>query len=426
MSPDKDRSDAEAACRRSAINDFRGVKSSLLRRILYQVLPFGLVVGIILVGIWKGLTQALYTYASLIAAVILTIWLFKGMMEDIPLTMNILWSRGVLAKSQKGDIPRDCSSELASCEDFRSFMNDSEKLLNSRAGQILFGLLFAVALFCRSIYDISAWLGEDPFQTLLFNAGGLETLSRAIYLYINFYITKIITSDQLRFFTGFILEPFIGFLLGLIAWRMLVAGLQISKIDKRFDLNPRLRDPDKCGGLEPLGNLCLHNAKIVGVWGAFLGLWIVLGTSYNLNSFYVPLLYKLLILPLLLALASFFLPLWRIHCGMMEKKAEIGIKLDQIARKIDELAKKRLNSICDPEPIGSEGENLSKWMAEQDKLQKIYEESLNFPVWPFSYKILVKFLTSQAVPILGLTGLGGPLMNVIRSIMDFLNKMGGP
>ena len=427
MSPDKEISDVDTACTKPTLKDFQGVKNNILRRILYLLMPCGLIAGIFLVGLWQGFNQALYAYATLIAAVILTIWFFKDMMEDIPLAMNILWSRGILAKSRNSgeDFPLNQSSERAYREDFRGFMRDIERSLNSRTGQILFGALFSVTLLCRSIYDISMWLGEDLSQTLLFNSGGLDTCLWAAYLYINYYITAVLTLWPLRFLTGFILEPLIGLFLGLIAWRMLVTGWQISKMHKRFDLNPRLRDPDKCGGLEPLGNLCLHNAKIVGVWGAFLGLWIILGVNYNINSFYVPLLTKLLVLPLILALASFFLPLWRVHSSMLEKKAELGTELDQIARIIDEISRKRLNSVCNPEQIGSEGEHFSRWAAEQDQLQKIYEESLNFPVWPFNYQILVKFLTSQFVPILGLTGLGGPLLNVIRSLMDFLNKTGG-
>ncbi len=94
-----------------------------------------------------------------------------------------------------------------------------------------------------------------------------------------------------------IAEHFIAFIIGLMAWRMLVIGVQVWKLGKRFDLNPQLGHPDTCGGLEPLGNLCLWNALILALPGVFLGGWIILGPSTKYGDIYTSLFYKLLILP---------------------------------------------------------------------------------------------------------------------------------
>lgn len=425
MSPIIDTGEVATSDTSPALDEFQGVNCSALRRIFYQLLPLGFMAGIILDGLWQGFSMDVLVYATLIAAILLTLWFFKGMMEDIPIAMNLLWCRGILAENcnSKESAPEKDACQRASLKEYKCFMEDFEKSLNNCWGQIIFAAVFAMALLCRSAYEISLWLGEDLSHALLFNAGGLETRFWATYMYVNYYVISVISLKPMRFFTGFFVEPFIGIFLGLIAWRMLVTGLQISRLDRCFDLTPRLKDPDKCGGLEPLGNLCLHNAKIVGVWGLFLGLWIILGTSYQMYSLYVPLFYKLLALPFSLALASFFLPLWGVHCAMLDKKNDLGVALDHIAGNIDALARKRLEAAQKIDKLETDNLQISKWLAEQDVLQKIYEDSLNFAVWPFNYRIMLVFLTSQAVPLLGLTGLGGPLVVLLKSMMDFLGNI---
>ncbi|MCX6677833.1 MAG: hypothetical protein NTU95_07820 [Methanothrix sp.] len=309
-------------CPASNVMDFQGVKGNKHRLILYRFFPLGLTAGAVIGGLWDGFDDFYTTfYITFIAATLFTIWLFKEMMNEIPSTMNILWGRGILAKNRspsENSSGEDVSTQ-ASPEEFLRFMKELEMSFNSRRYQILFGLIFAVILLSGSAYEINSWMEPDISKDLLFNAGGWETLLGAAYLYISVYITYCL-ANPLDLLIGFVVGPLVGFLLGLIAWRMMAIGLQISRLDKKFDLTPRLKDPDKCGGLEPLGNLCLYNAKILGVWGAFLVLWIILGPNYDAISFYVPLLKYLLALPFLLALASFFFPLWGVHIAMLEKK----------------------------------------------------------------------------------------------------------
>jgi HrpA-like RNA helicase len=73
--------------------------------------------------------------------------------------------------------------------------------------------------------------------------------------------------------------------------------------------------------------------------------------------------------------------------------------------------------------MDAEASNLEM---ELSRLEKVYEDNQNYPVWPFNYNLLKAFAASQAVPLLGLTGLGAPILNVIRSMLDFLYQIGGP
>jgi hypothetical protein len=426
MAHEIEQHDLVLSCPISNVIDFQGVKSIKIRKILYLLLPLVLIAGAILGGLRDGFYGFKITfYITFAVATLITIWLFKEMMDEIPSTLNILWGRGILANNRppSKSSPREEVSTQASLEEFTGFMKELESSLNSSRYQILFGLIFSVILLSGYAYEFGTQFHVID-RILLLNAGGLETFLGGAYLFINFYIASSL-KDPLGSFVGFIVGPLIGFLLGLIAWRMIAIGVQISRVDKKFDLVPRLKDPDKCGGLEPLGNLCLHNAKILGVWGAFLVLWIIIGPNYANISIFIPCIKYLLALPFLLALASFFYPLWGVHMAMLEKKAEMGANLDQIARIINELARKRLNSACHLDHIGEEGKHLSGWVDDQEKLQNIYEESAKMPVWPINYQILFKLLTTQALPVLGLTGLGGPILDMIKSILDILSQSGG-
>lgn len=337
-------------------------------------------------------------------------------MDTIPATFHTLATRGILTQNRP-----TADNDLKACahnKKYPNFMQDFENALNERSGQIVFGLLFAAVLFSRSYYDINKWLPEDFLNIPLFDAGGRGTLIWAIYIYLNYYITYMLSDNPLRFFTGFILEPILGYFLGLIAWRMLITGLQVYRVDKKFNLVPRLNDPDQCGGLNPLGRLCLYNAKIVGIWGALLGIWIILGTSYQIYDNYLPLYYNQMPILLLIAVASFFIPLWGVHCAMSKKKVDLDEKLDQIAQNINELSQKRLNWALKGE---QEPDSVAK---DIEKMKKVYAENINYPVWPFNYSLILSFVTSQAIPLLGLTGLGAPILNIMRSLLDFLNQLG--
>lgn len=395
---------------------FQGVRSRRLRFILYRILPFGLIAGTVAISIQQGFILRVWIYASMILAYLLTIFLFKIMMSSISPTFHTLAMRRILIPNCS--TPDDELKATAHNEEYPNFMQDFENALNRRSGQIIFGLSFAAVLLLRSYFDFRIWLPEDFLDNPLFSAGDIETKFWATYIYINYYMNTMLSDYPLRFLTGFVVEPILGYFLGLIAWRMLITGLKIYQVDKKFSLVPRLNDPDQCGGLNPLGKLCLYNAKIVGIWGALLGIWIILGTSYHIYKYYLPLYYYQIPVLLLVAVAGFFIPLWGVHCAMAKRKVDLDIKLDQIAQNINELAQKRLNWALKGE---QEPDNLAN---DIEKMKKVYAENINYPVWPFNYSLILSFITSQAIPLLGLTGLGAPILNIIRSLLDFLNQLG--
>jgi hypothetical protein len=273
-------------------------------------------------------------------------------------------------------------------------------------------------LLARSIFEFWMWLPHDFWMGLMYRAGGAGAILDSITFYSYVFFADYSIQEPLSFWSGLFVEPFLGLIIGLIAWRMLICGKYIGLLGKEFELTPMFQHPDNCEGLEPLGNLSLLNALIISIWGIFLGGWIIIGPSAK-SGFYVPMYQALLIVPIGMALACFILPLLSIHKKMKEKGLELKDKLDRLAYKIRLLEQEKLNFAGNLNP-----ENIDKFK-DLDYIKDVYKSNLRFSTWPFNYKILLAFISSQAVPILGLTGLGAPTIGVISSIISFITKLGG-
>ena len=131
-------------------------------------------------------------------------------------------------------------------------------------------------------------------------------------------------------------------MIGLIIWRMVILGIYIWGLGKKFYIKPRLGDPDGCGGLEPLGNLCLLNALIVSIAGVYLGGWIILAhvpqpglgdplqSSWLLADEFVNLYFWLALIPIALSTICFVLPLWSIHQEMQAKAETLKQEMENM------------------------------------------------------------------------------------------------
>ncbi len=305
-------------------------------------------------------------FASGLIAASAALFLFRSLLRRIPDTFSSIWDREIVRAQEK---------------DYASFMGELEDRLNSR-GQWVAGALFAALVL--------TWY---PFWKAEFVGLALIT-------------------------AGYILESFGAFLLGLLAWRMLVVGLEARRLGREFDLTPQLGHPDRAGGLAPLGNLCLWNAMVVSVAGVYLGGWVLVGpmTAYQpIALAYTPLYYKLLSIPIVVGVISFFLPLWSIHRVMVARRAEVLRELDKLGKSINDLSRKLLSEVDELEPATSE--EMGKRL---ERMQRVYEQSQHIPVWPFNTSILVKFLGTQLVPVLTLTGIGQPVVEVIDALLQFL------
>lgn len=307
---------------------------------------------------------------------------FDVLMWRIPGTLAALWDRSLIAGTS---VVADGAQSLEG--QYAAFIRNVESWLN-HPGQAAMGIGFAVL--------VATWFQVRFSPTYT----GLLTIAE---------------------FGG---ECLVGFTVGLMAWRMGVVGWKVWELGRRFDVTPLLQHPDGCGGLEPLGQLCLSNALIVSVAGLFLGGWIVVGpiTQYHaLAAAYAPLFTKLLIIPLVFAGISFFWPLWSVHEIMVAKRALVRQRLDALGRSIDDVARELLTCAGDTDP--TKAADLAKRL---ELMQQTYQSEQHVPVWPFNTSILTKLLTAQAVPLLGLTGIGEPVLKEVQALVGLLGQVQQP
>jgi hypothetical protein len=50
-------------------------------------------------------------------------------------------------------------------------------------------------------------------------------------------------------------------------------------------------------------------------------------------------------------------------------------------------------------------------------MQQFYQKYKNYPVWPFNKEMITLLITSQAVQILSLIGLGASIANNLRALL---------
>jgi hypothetical protein len=219
-------------------------------------------------------------------------------------------------------------------------------------------------------------------------------------------------------YDGQIIEHLVAFVIGFMAWRMIIIGVQVWQLGRKFDINPQLGHPDECGGLAPLGNLCLWNGLILSILGIFLGGWIIIGPGTRYHNEYTIFYTKLLLITVGWAVVSFFFPLWSVHRVMVAKREEIQLKLNKMGQRINQLSHEILDRCHELEP--EESEKIAKKLA---ILQQTYLQHENYPVWPFNADIIKKLALSQTVQLLSLTGLGQPILNGFKIIVEILKGL---
>lgn len=230
--------------------------------------------------------------------------------------------------------------------------------------------------------------------------------------------------DPLRLSELFI-EMLIAFLIGLIAWRLIATGVQIKKIPSHFSVKMQPGHPDQCGGLAPLGNLCLLNALIIALPGIYLGGWIAIGPAIGFEAIaqvYRSVFTILLLVPVIFSGFTFFIPLWETHRVMVVKKEEILHNLDELAESLN---RRNLELLTIPENVEPDRglamvADLEKVLAQVTSLETIYARYQKLSEWPFNTGIFLQFLTTQAVPVLTLAGISQPVAGFIVSLLGLL------
>ena len=320
-----------------------------------------------------------------VVTVVVEIVLVRILFDKVPEALCAIWRRGLVG------LPDDDRA----AEAFLDFIGRFEAALNHRLAWVV-GAVFAVGGVIAT-FPIRYWMasGGSPYT----QAGQ----------WFAFYVRG-----------GAILEIPLAYMLGLLAWRFGVVAWFIARLGEQLDLRVQPRHPDRSGGLKPLGDLCLTNAFLLLVPASLLSAWIVAGTQSGLEGYAIlwsGLFKKGLVLCSVAAAFLFFRPLYHIHWQMQKQRQGIQSDLDELSGKIEEIALK----------LRAEADTLApdegaRRLDELKFLEKVYQESSQAPTWPFDWNIVLKFVTAEAIPVLSLAGVGGPLVKVVEALIGLFSQ----
>jgi hypothetical protein len=321
-------------------------------------------------------------------AILISILVTRTLFEQFPHILLMLWRRKLLC-------PRDTHAAFAEPRSqtidmvFLRFIRAIPESMNSKA-EIIFGMSGIL------IAGWTIWLLDTD-------------ILREIY--VNFRTHLLWYSILLLVRLSFIAA---GFVAGIIGWRIMVIADTISKLGKTFDFDIQINHPDGCGGLRPIGDLCLKLAYVISPLPILLGLWLVFINFFDLRYLrmvpenLVPLGSTLVLLAIptaALCLFSFFMPLGTVHTAMLRAKSKLQIELDDISQEIHQLSTDLLtkaNSLAPQQGIPLE-EKI-------EFLKRVYARNSQIPTWPYRSTHIWGLISTQIVPSLG----------VISSIVGFI------
>jgi hypothetical protein len=275
----------------------------------------------------------------ILAAIIVLITAFFSisMFKKIPNTLRRIWDRNIILSR---------GNEKDTQDKYITFLDNFEENLNSKWG-VYWGFV------CISILLLGVY-------------GNLSLLRNQSYLYMLSLLIDL-------FFFGIYI-----FIFGMILYRMYVTAKYIGKMSQEFDLNVQVLHPDKCGGIKPIGDLCLSNSHISIPVGIFLAVETIF------NGFQIGFFVGFIIV-LVISIVVFVSPVYQIHKIMLKEK----IKNLEIW---DGIFSAQIPVINEPEKM--ELSEINKYN-EYDVLLVMYREVEDFKTWPFHTSAWRKYIASE-------------------------------
>lgn len=327
----------------------------------------------------------LYLTAGL--GVVISMLCTRMLFNQFPQVLLTLWRRKVLRlKKQAGD-PQPTLEES-----FLEFVQAVPGRLNSRAG-LVFGLSGTIAI------GWTIWLLDTE-------------ILREIFLNFQtpFSWYGVMAFVRLSFLTA-------GFIGGIAGWQILVIADTVSRLGKAFEFDLQINHPDGCGGLGPIGDLCLRIAYIISPLPILLGLWLVFINFFDIRYLRMlpdnldPLASTLVFLAIpttAICIFSFFLPLGAVHAAMLREKTRLHMELDSISQEIHQLGLELLAKANDLEP--QQGVSLEEKI---DFLKRVYARNSQIPTWPYKGTHLWGLVSTQVVPAVGV------ISSIVGLVRDF-------
>jgi len=317
-----------------------------------------------------------------VLTVALVVLAIQVLFESVPQVLETILRRELIEQVPEG-------SETP----FNEYLNQFQAALRSRVQWIAAGLCAAGGLFAT--YPLQYYMQAHQFPygwsgMVLYYFGGQAA----------------------------VVDPVLGLIIGLLAWRVGVIAYFIGLIGERFNLKIQPSHSDRCGGFRPVGNLGFNLAAIILIPSIFLAVWGFITTFFKdpALQIYVALwgglFRQMLVLLACLSLFIFFQPLYKIHLGMEKNAETIRAELDGLSSEIEKLSYTLRSQAVTVSP--QEGEETLKSI---EFMKKVYGENSQIPTWPFDWKTVLSFSSAQVVPILSLVGTSGPVVDLVKGIL---------
>lgn len=258
---------------------------------------------------------------------------------------------------------KDQKLEPKSLSNFDEYIHDFENAINSK-GAYMFATLFVLVqeyFFAYKPYSISVW--------------EISTIS---------WGDKILF--PLEYYYYAIVWGFLYFLLAVLVWKLSVIVLYTRKLCRNFEIIIQPLNPDKCGGLKPIGDLCLDINLLIFFAGIGLAIY------YHIAPQEIsPYLLIFILGYLALSIFLFFFPLSEAHGAMKYYKDQL---LDDLSKRLNLEYKKMQDQIREK---GIEV-NYTK-LDRLEKIEKIYQKAELMPIWPFDKNTLTTFSYRVMFPV---------------------------
>lgn len=174
----------------------------------------------------------------------------------------------------------------------------------------------------------------------------------------------------------------------LIIYRLFINAQIFRTILKDVDLHPL--HPDRAGGLSSLGRYSLSTTYLVAIAGC-LGA-ILEYEAYKSNTLSNAYFAHVVILVyLILAPISFFIPLSAAHESMRRAKNKLILQISQQFNQ---------EFLTIPETFAKPSNDLKESVGRIEQLQALHKIAESFPVWPFDIDTIRRFAITISSPIL--------------------------
>lgn len=185
-----------------------------------------------------------------------------------------------------------------------------------------------------------------------------------------------------------------AYAVGMAVFRIAAATRVFNRVMSEMALHPL--HPDKVGGLQPLGDFAFKiswGIIIAGVMGALLEVSDLLRGVAGESAF----VHGTFLLYLLVAPFVFFYPLSIAHLSMKNAKSQFLLTISQ---EFNQHIAHVHNEIKTISLVSGKDYDISANLARIEQLQKLHNIGDSFPVWPFDFANIRRFVVSMFTPIL--------------------------